>query len=176
MRLTPTLEASISSLPFVFAGVLFGPLSAMLVGAVGVLPYVAQRDVPQSGLRWITWTASRGISAGLSGWVSWTIASHSNGLQFLIVLAAVLAGCFVDACADLILVSLTTFVRRREPVADVASAFAPLLLASVPLYAPIIAVVAYAYRAFSPLSSALFVVPAFAAQRHPGGSSGRGAD
>lgn len=165
IRLTKTLEASTSSLPFVFAGVLFGPVAAMLVGVIGVLPYIAQQDVPQAGLRWATWTASRGITAGAAGFVGWRIAEARGDHAFGIMLVAVLAACLVDACADLLLVSLTTAVRRKEPVAHVASAFAPLLLASVPLYAPIIAVVAYAYRAFSPWSSALFVVPAFAAQR-----------
>src|ERR1700694_5219678 len=33
IRLTPTIEASTASLPFIFAGAVFGPLSAMLVGA-----------------------------------------------------------------------------------------------------------------------------------------------
>jgi putative nucleotidyltransferase with HDIG domain len=165
VRLTPTLEASTSSLPFIFAGVLFGPLAAMVVGAIGVLPFVAQRDVPQATLRWATWTASRAIAAGTSGLVASLIVASSNGHRFSIMLAAVLGACLVDAAVDLLLVSLTTLVRRRESVAAVASAFAPLLLASVPLYAPIIAVVAYSYRAFSPWNAALFVIPAFAAQR-----------
>ena len=164
IRLTTKLQASTASLPFVFAGVLFGPLSAMLVGAAGLIPDVAKRDDPQAGLRWATWTASRSITAGTAGLVSWHIAS-SAGPKFGIMLAAVVAGCLVDALVDLLLVSLTAFVRKVESVREVASALAPLLLASVPLYAPIIAVVAYAYRAFSPWSAALFVGPAFAAQR-----------
>jgi putative nucleotidyltransferase with HDIG domain len=165
IRVTKTLQASIASLPFMFAGVLFGPLAAIVVGAVGLLPDLAQRDDPQAGLRWATWTASRAISAGASGFVAWTIAESGDRRSFGLTLAAVLAGCLVDAVFDFILVSLTIFVRKRERVSDVASAFGPLLLASVPLYAPIIAVVAYAYRAFSPWSSVLFVIPAFAAQR-----------
>jgi len=41
----------------------------------------------------------------------------------------------------------------------------PLLLASIPLYTPVIAVLAYSYREISPWSAVLFVLPAYAAQR-----------
>jgi putative nucleotidyltransferase with HDIG domain len=40
-----------------------------------------------------------------------------------------------------------------------------LFVASVPLYAPLIALLVYAYRSISPWSAALFVIPTFAAQR-----------
>src|SRR5439155_749977 len=42
---------------------------------------------------------------------------------------------------------------------------APALVASVPLHTPVVAVLAYAYRALSPWSVVLFAIPAFAAQR-----------
>jgi putative nucleotidyltransferase with HDIG domain len=46
-----------------------------------------------------------------------------------------------------------------------ARALVPLQLATIPLHAPLIAVLAYAYRDISPWSVALFFIPALAAQR-----------
>jgi putative nucleotidyltransferase with HDIG domain len=164
IRLTPTIEASTASLPFIFAGAVFGPLSAMCVGACALLPDLLRRDDPQPVLRWANWTASRAIAAGVAGYVAWEIGGASEP-RFGLILIAVLAACLVDAAADLTFGTLIAVVRRRESPVSVTSALVPLLLASIPLYGPIIAVLAYAYRALSPLSAVLFVIPAFAAQR-----------
>ena len=44
-------------------------------------------------------------------------------------------------------------------------AVGPLFATSVPLYAPIVPILAYAYFYFSPWTSLLFFIPALAAQR-----------
>ena len=44
-------------------------------------------------------------------------------------------------------------------------AVGPVFLTSVPLYAPTVAILAYAYLHFSPWTSLLFFIPALAAQR-----------
>jgi putative nucleotidyltransferase with HDIG domain len=165
VRLTRTIEVSTTSLPFIFAGAIFGPLSAMFVGTIAVLPDLARRDDPQPILRWASWTASRAITAGAAGYAAWAIAGKADRPTFNVILAAVLLASLVESCADLVLGSLTLFVRGRKSVASFASTLMPLFLAWVPLYAPVLAVLIYAYRNISPWSAVLFLVPTFAAQR-----------
>src|SRR5262245_59159222 len=38
VRISPNAEISVAVLPMLFAGVIYGPLSAMAVGAIGLLP------------------------------------------------------------------------------------------------------------------------------------------
>src|SRR5438105_892849 len=44
VRLTPTYELSVASVPFIFAAVLFGPLAALVVGSAGLVPDLLRRD------------------------------------------------------------------------------------------------------------------------------------
>jgi len=144
---------------FIFAGVVFGPLSAMVVGMVGLLV-----DLRQPYTRWAIWTSGRGIVAGLAGLAALTIGAHGGSAFWLFFAAAVFA-CVVEAVLDLLLSSLTPVIRGTGSFKDLVRAFGPLLVASVPLHAPVIAVLAYAYNEVSPWSALLFVIPAFAAQR-----------
>jgi putative nucleotidyltransferase with HDIG domain len=164
IRLSPTIEASVAALPFIFAGVAYGPLSAVIVGAAGVLVDLFRTDDAHPRLRWMAWTANRTIVAGGAGLVALAVGGvHSH--SFGVILLAVAAACIAEAVIDLILSSATIVVRRRGSFRDLAQAMGPLLLASIPLYTPLIAVLAYSYREISPWSAALFVIPAFAAQR-----------
>ena len=164
VRLTPTLYASVASLPFLFAAVTFGPLTAVAVGAAGVLVDLMRRDDPHSVLRWVVWTANRSLVAAAAGLVAlWLGAPQTR--EFGILLAAVAIATAVETIADLGLTSITIVVRRKGSFADATRAVGPLLLASIPLYTPVIAVLAYSYRSISPWSAVLFVLPAYAAQR-----------
>ena len=164
IRLSPTIEASVAALPFIFAGVAYGPLSAVIVGAAGVLVDLFRTDDEHPRLRWLAWTANRSLVAGGAGLAAFAVGgprSHSFGLILLAVAAASIA----EALIDLVLSSATIVVRRRGSFRDLTRAVGPLLLASIPLYTPLIAVLAYSYREISPWSAVLFVIPAFAAQR-----------
>lgn len=164
IRLSPTIEASVAALPFIFAGVAYGPLSAVIVGAAGVLVDLFRTDDEHPRLRWLAWTANRSLVAGGAGLAAYAVggaSSHSFGLILLAVAAASIA----EALIDLVLSSATIVVRRRGSFRDLTRAVGPLLLASIPLYTPLIAVLAYSYREISPWSAVLFVIPAFAAQR-----------
>jgi putative nucleotidyltransferase with HDIG domain len=164
IRLSPTIEASVAALPFIFAGVAYGPLSAIIVGAAGVLVDLFRTDDEHPRLRWLAWTANRSLVAGGAGLAAFAVGgprSHSFGL----ILLAVAAGSIAEAVIDLVLSSATIVVRRRGSFRDLTRAVGPLLLASIPLYTPLIAVLAYSYREISPWSAVLFVIPAFAAQR-----------
>jgi putative nucleotidyltransferase with HDIG domain len=159
IRLTPSVEVSIASITFVFAAVAFGPLAAVLVGAAGMLA-VLGRPL----LRWGIWTASRTIVAAFVGLTAAAFGTQVTNNVGLLV-AAVGGAVVVEALADLTLAWLTQVIRRGGPGRDVFGAVGPLLVVAVPLHTSLIAVLAYAYREVSPWSVALFVIPAFAAQR-----------
>lgn len=165
IRLTKSIEASTASLPFIFAAALFGPLSAMLIGVVALVPDAFRRDDPEPVLRWLNWTSVRAISAGAAGSAAWAVLGGDSRPAFGIVLAAVSVACLIDAFADLAFGALVMVIRGSGSTKDMTGTLGPLLLLSAPLYAPILAILAYAYRALSPWSAAMFVIPAFAAQR-----------
>lgn len=165
IRLTPKgpqgegIEASVASLVFIFAGVVFGPLAAMVVGMAGLLV-----DLRTPYIRWVVWTSGRGLVAGGAGLAAMTLAAGS-GSPFWLFFAAATSACIVEAGLDLLLTSLTPVIRGTGTFRGFLKAFGPLVVASVPLHAPVIAVLAYAYSEISPWSALLFVIPAFAAQR-----------
>jgi putative nucleotidyltransferase with HDIG domain len=159
IRLTPSVEVSIASITFIFAAVALGPLAAVPVGAAGMLA-VLGRPL----LRWGIWTASRTIVAALVG-----LTAAAFGTDFTshvgVLVAAVGAAVVIEALADLALAWVTQVIRRSGAGRDVFGAVGPLLIVAVPLHTSLIVVLAYAYREVSPWSVALFVIPAFAAQR-----------
>jgi putative nucleotidyltransferase with HDIG domain len=165
IRLTPLgpqqegMQVSVSSLVFIFSGVVFGPLAAMLVGAAGLIV-----DFGRPYTRWFIWTTSRSIVAGLSGLVAMALgAPNTKSFGFLIL--AVAAASLVEAAGDLALGTVTVLIRGTASLTDVLAALGPLLIAATPFHTAVIAVLAYAYQDVSPWSVVLFVLPAFAAQR-----------
>ena len=60
--------------------------------------------------------------------------------------------------------ALTASVRGR-PISDAIRTIVPVVLTSAPVYAPIVALLAFMYVRVSPWTLALFLVPAMAAQR-----------
>ena len=164
IRLSPTVEVSVSSVIFIFAGVLFGPLAAIVVGAAGLLVDLPRRDLSNPLLRWLIWTNSRVIIAGATGIAALAIGGREPSSLGRLV-GAVAAAAIVEAVADLLLGAIPPALRGTASWTDMARALVPLQLATIPLHTPLIAVLAYAYRDVSPWSVALFFIPAFAAQR-----------
>jgi putative nucleotidyltransferase with HDIG domain len=164
VRLTPTLYASVASLPFLFAAVVYGPLTAVVVGAAGVLVDLVRRDDPHAFLRWLVWTANRSLVAAAAGLAALALGAPTTN-AFGVLLVAVAIASAVETISDLALTSITIVVRRKGSLVDATRTVGPLLLASIPLYTPVIAVLAYSYREISPWSAVLFVLPAYAAQR-----------
>ena len=164
IRLKSGLEVSIASLVFVFAAVVFGPLAGMLIGATGLLADLPRRDVRQPVLRWLTWTASRAIVAGCAGLTAVAVLGRLNH-SFLSTFAAVSAALAVETVADIALTSTTPAIRGTCSWRETAGSLAPAAVVSVPLHAPMVSILAYAYVEISPWSVALFAAPAFAAQR-----------
>jgi putative nucleotidyltransferase with HDIG domain len=165
--LTSTEEQSLHLLPTLFAAVLFGPLAAAVVGAASMLgdpELIARRDRDRAPrLKWATYTSTRfmtGAAMGLGAAAALSaIPSEFGGL-----VVASLVGAVLGEALDVLFAALTARVRGR-PIRDVMRTFVPVVLTSAPVYAPVVALLAFMYIRFSPWTLALFLVPAMAAQR-----------
>jgi putative nucleotidyltransferase with HDIG domain len=151
-------EASISNLPILFAGVLFGPLPAMVVGASSMLgafrpPYV----------RWGIYTCTRTINSGLTSLIAISVADLFGNRAAGIAAATIAGGIAVEVID--VAFNCLTFRLRGKKVTELARVLLPVSLASVPLYMPMVALLAMAYELVSPWTLPLFLVPALAAQR-----------
>jgi len=155
---------SVASLVCIFAAVVCGPLGAVFVGGVGLLADLPRRDGDQPGLRWLTWTAIRVI---VSGAVGLTVAAVAALVApgFWGLFAAVTAAFVVEGCLDLALTLVAPAIRGTGHWKELARSLAPALIGSLPIQAPVIAVLSYSYKVISPWSVALFAIPALAAHR-----------
>lgn len=165
--LTSTEEQSLHLLPTLFAAVLFGPLAAAVVGAASMLgdpELVARRDRDRAPrLKWATYTSTRFIGGAVMGLgAQATLAAVPSDFGKLV--AASLVGAVLGEALDVLFAALTARVRGR-PIRDVMRTFMPVILTSAPVYAPIVALLAFMYVRVSPWTLALFLIPAMAAQR-----------
>ncbi len=167
VRLSQTLELSISGIPAVFAAVLFGPLAAGVVGSASMLgdPELITRGGPERAprLKWATYTSTRFITGAASGLAAQAtmvlVPSKFGGL-----VAATLIATIVRELVDVGFAMLTSAIRGRS-ASDTARMITPLLLLAPPAYAPIVALLAFMYEEVSPWTLVLFLAPALAAQR-----------
>jgi putative nucleotidyltransferase with HDIG domain len=157
VRVATHTEMSVSVLPILFAAVLFGPITAMIVGACALIG-----DFGRPYARWVIWTSQRASVAGLAGLAA-SAVPHRNP-TFGAMLAAVVVAAATDAAADGALTTLTAAVRGND-IAETARSMIGLLLGAVPLYTPVLAVLAYTYEQVSPWVVLFFFAPAVAAQR-----------
>jgi putative nucleotidyltransferase with HDIG domain len=158
VRINPYLEESISLLPTLFAAVVFGPLAAMVVAAASMLgafgsPY----------MKWATYTSARAITGGFTGLAA-VAASGISGTHIASVFLATTAGAIVSQLSDAALAALTLRVRNTGRPSDFLKTLGPLVFLAVPFYAPLVAVLAFAYKDVSPWTLPLFFGPALAAQ------------
>ena len=80
------------------------------------------------------------------------------------LVAASLVGAVIGEVLDVLFAALTASVRGR-PIGDAIRTIVPIVLTSAPVYAPIVALLAFMYVRVSPWTLALFLDPAMAAQR-----------
>ena len=167
VRLTGSVEISVSFLPFVFAAVLFGPLPTMVVGAAGMLsqfPLRRPAGVEQPYLRWLVWTVTRALVGASAGFGS-LAAGGPDRHSFLALLAATAAAAGCEALSDFLLGWLTALVRGKGSLLEIARTTGPVLLIAIPFYTPVISALAYAYLEISPWTFAFFIIPGLAAHR-----------
>ena len=157
VRVSANLEITVSVLPVVFAAVAFGPLTAIAVGAIGLLatfesPYV----------RWVTWTSTRALAAGLAGLAAEAVFTQLPSAQLF---GAVLVAVVVLETVDAALAASVVAVRRSGDYLGFLRLLRPILTGSVPLYVPVLLLLVYAYQQISVWSLVLFLAPAVAAHR-----------
>jgi putative nucleotidyltransferase with HDIG domain len=159
IELGPNLKASISLFPTLLVAVLFGPLEAMVVASASTLA-----DPPHPYTRWVVHASSRALGAAAASSVSSVIGHSADGRLAGIVLAA--AGAALTAQSlDVGFATLLSKVRGHKDALMLVRTLAPLVLASVPIYAPVVALLVVGYEDVSPWTLPLFLVPALAAQR-----------
>jgi putative nucleotidyltransferase with HDIG domain len=158
VRITPNAEMTVSVLPVLFAAVVFGPLDAMVVGAVGLLG-----DLGTPHLRWAIWTAMRALAGGLAGLAAALV--FTEGKAFGVLVAAVALAAVVEASCDAFLGAATVSLRGSGSARGFLTSMRPIMTATVPLYTPLIALLAYAYQELAVWSVLFFFGPVFAAQR-----------
>jgi putative nucleotidyltransferase with HDIG domain len=152
------MQSSISNLPVLFAAVVCGPLAAMVVGAASVLGALGW---PR--MRLATYTLTRAFGGAFTGLVAAWAAGISRSDVGSVAVAVALGGIAVEF-ADLAFVCITAWLRGK-PVRLVARVLLPITVLSVPLYAPMVGLLALAYTEISSWTLPLFLIPALAAQR-----------
>jgi putative nucleotidyltransferase with HDIG domain len=155
--ITSYAQVSVSVLPILFAAAVYGPLAAMVVGASAMLA-----DFGRPYTRWVVWTASRALVGAITGVVA--VIAIPNDPSFTRLLAGVAIAAIAEVVSDVSLASITAILRGRA-YPETIRMMVQVAWATVPLYTPTIAVLAYAYAALSPWTVLLFFVPAVAAQR-----------
>jgi putative nucleotidyltransferase with HDIG domain len=114
-------------------------------------------------LKWATYTSTRFLSGVCMGFVA-EAATRAVHSEFGGLVAASLLAAIAGETIDLLFAALTARVRGR-PIRDVMRSFIPVVVTAVPIYAPLVALLAFLYVRVSPWTLALFLVPAMAAQR-----------
>lgn len=159
VRLTRYLEESISLLPTLFAAIVFGPLAAMLVAAASMIgafgpPY----------LKWATYTCTRALTGAATGLAAgWAADLKTTHIASVVIATTV--GTLVSQVLDASFAAMTLWVRKTGDPEELLRTHLPLVFLAVPFYAPIVAVLAFAYKDVSPWTLPLFFIPALAAQR-----------
>jgi putative nucleotidyltransferase with HDIG domain len=164
---TRTTQLSIALLPTLFAAVLFGPLAGAVVNAASMLgdPELFAPSDPERAprLKWATYTSTRFITGAVAGLVATAVLGATN-TGFGGLLTATLISAVVAEVLDMASAAGTSRVRGRS-MSSVFRTLGPILLTSVPAYAPVVAILALAYEEVSPWTTPLFFIPALAAQR-----------
>lgn len=159
VRLTSNIEMSVSFLPAVFAAVTFGPLAAGVVMAVANLS-----DLRRPYLRWAVYTPARAITGVAAGFAASTVL-HNSGSNFGRILLASLAAGAANFTVDCLISSATLLIRRSGSPFSVLRAVGPLNFVSLPLYVPLVALLAYVHQTNSMWVVATFFLPGVALQR-----------
>jgi putative nucleotidyltransferase with HDIG domain len=157
VRLSPRAEISVSFLPIVLAAVIFGPLGAIFVSVASLL-----LELRRPYARWFVWTSSRCLAAGCAGVVALSVNGSSDH-AFGRLAAAVAAATVIEQGGDVVLGAVVA--RLRGNAVREIGRIASTVFVTMPLYAPITALLVYTYRELSPWCVVLFLFPAFAAQK-----------
>jgi putative nucleotidyltransferase with HDIG domain len=155
---TRNTEVSISFLPLILTAVTFGPLEAMLVGLLANVPIFGRPY-----LKWFVYTPARTLTSAAAALGAGAVMS-TRASTFGAVFVASLVAAITYNCADALVNVGTLWIRSSARPRSFVQAMGPLLALSVPLYVPLVALLAYGYRAYSLWVVAAFMVSALAFQ------------
>ena len=158
VRVSPHLEVSVSFLPVIFAAVVLGPISVVVVAFISLLG-----EIGRPWERWVIWTASRCLVLGVAGFAA-VSASSATTLSGLFVATLVVS--VVTVIGDSMTTAITLSIREKRSPRSYFPELLQVTFAGMLVYIPVIAALAYAYVHVSPWSAAIFIGPAFAAQRY----------
>ena len=159
VRVTAEVEMSVSFLPFVFTAVAFGPFAAFLV-ALGA----SATDFRRPLLRWAVYMPARALTGAVTGLAAAALATPGSGSFGRLLLATLVAG-LVNFAADTFLNAGTLVARRTGRPGPLIGLVVPVAALALPLYTPVVALIAYGYVRYSFWVAATFLVPAVALQR-----------
>src|SRR5256714_10065937 len=159
VQLSRTTESSIALLPVIFAAVVLGPLAALLVGAGSLLG-----DFRPPYMKLTVYTCTRAITGALAGFAALGATEIFAG-KFGQIAAATGIAAVVAEVADTAFAATTHRLRGNGTVMNAVRVITPLILAALPMYVPVVAILAAAYTQVSAWTLPLFLVPALAAQR-----------
>ncbi|MBA3841576.1 MAG: HD-GYP domain-containing protein [Actinobacteria bacterium] len=158
INLRGRLDVSISLLPAILAAVLFGPVAAMIVFGASVFGLT----IPLAGR--IAYLATRALTgAAAAGSAAGVVAVMAGGTGAIIASSAAAVLC--AEVLDSAFAGATHRLRGNGSWREAAAELFPVIVASVPLYSPAVALLVLAYREVSPWTLPLFFAPALAAQR-----------
>ncbi len=158
VELSRRVTMSVSLLPALFAAILFGPLASMAVFAASMLA----SKYPLMGR--MAFMGSRALTGAATAAVAGVVVTIAGDTVAGVVFAALAAGVTAELM-DVGFASVTFRLRGHGHVREALSALTPVVVASIPFYTPVVALLTLAYRDLSPWTAALFFVPAVAAQR-----------
>jgi putative nucleotidyltransferase with HDIG domain len=150
---------SISLLPATYAAVLFGPLAGMLVFGASVLGL----SMPLAGR--IAYFGNRTLTGAAAAGSAAAVVTFMPSAGIGQVVAASTAAALMAEVLDAALASVVFSLRGKASFREAFSELIPVIVASVPIYSPAVAILVLAYREVSPWTLPLFFAPALAAQR-----------
>jgi putative nucleotidyltransferase with HDIG domain len=159
VRLSQTTESSIALLPVIFAAVVLGPFAALVVGAASLLG-----DFRPPYLKLAVYMSTRAITGAAAGYAALGVEDLFAN-RFASIATATLAAAVIGEAADTGFAALTHRVRGNGTFVNGIRVIGPLVVAAVPVYVPVVAILAVAYLELSAWTLPLFFVPAVAAQR-----------
>jgi hypothetical protein len=159
VRLSTNVEQSVSLLPTLLAAVAFGALPAIIVGAVSNLG-----DLRRPYLKWVVYTSTRALGGAAAGAAASIAGRSVDGSLSSLVLATAVGGLTITVC-DVGFSLLTFKVKQNGSAREILRAALPVVAPVLPLWMPVVALLAYSYEQVSPWTLLLFSVPALAAHR-----------
>ena len=152
VQINENLAMTVSVLPTLFAAAAYGPIDAMAVAAVGLLAEAGRG----AHARWIVWTSHRTIGAGVAGLL---VAAAGLDPPLATLAVIVILAAAAEAVIDTFFGLLTLTVRKSGSRSQLLRSLAPITLATVPLYGPVIAILAYGHTILGSWVLALFLSP-----------------